>query len=114
MVLAAILLFALAAAMGLSLAVIGGRHQRSYLSLGIVHAGIAIVALGLLAAQIFHGPMHQLYNNAAVLFLLALVGGVLLLALHEDRKPPPMMVVGIHGVMALAAWVVLLLGYLQH
>lgn len=113
MVLAAIVLFALAAAMGLSLAVTGRRHQCSYLSLGIVHAGIAIVALGLLAARILSGPMDKLFNNAAVLFLLALVGGVLLLALHEDRKPPPMMVVGIHGVMALAAWVVLLMGYLQ-
>ena len=113
MVLAALLLFALAAAMGVSLAVMGGRHQRSYLSLGIVHAGIAIVALGLLAARILSGPIDRLFNSAAALFLFALLGGVLLLALHEDRKPAPMVVVGIHGVMAMAAWVVLLLGYLQ-
>jgi len=113
MVIAALLLFTLAAAVGLSLAVMGVRNQRSYLAPGLGHAGIAIVALGLLTAQIFRGPVNMPYNNAAVLFLLTLVGGVVLLALHEDRKPPSMVVVGIHAAMALAALALLLVGYLH-
>jgi hypothetical protein len=113
MVLAAIFLFSLAAAFGLSLALMGVRYQRSSLALGLGHASIAVLALSLLAVQIFRGPVHMLYNNAAVLFLLVLAGGVVLLALREGRKPPPMVVVGIHGAMALVALVILVVGYLH-
>jgi len=111
MILTSIILFTLAAVMGLSLAVMGVRRQRGHLALGMVHACTAVLALALLAAGIFRGPVDKLYNNAAMLFLLTLTGGVVLLALHESRKPPPMIVVGVHGLIAFAALVVLLIGY---
>jgi hypothetical protein len=113
MVFAAILLFSLAAAFGLSLAVMGVRYRWSSLALGLGHASIALLALGLLAVQIFRGPVHLLYNDAAMLFILVLTGGVVLLALREGRKPPPMVVVGVHGAMALVALAVLVVGYLH-
>jgi len=62
MVLGAIVLLSLAAVFGLSLAVMGARYQRSSLALGLGHAGIGVLGLGLLTVQIFRGPVHMLYN----------------------------------------------------
>lgn len=113
MILAAILLFCLAAIFGMSLVVMGVRYKRGSLALGLSHAGIAVLALSLLAVQIFREPIHMLYDDAAMLFVLVLAGGVVLLALREGRKPPPMVVVGIHAAMALAAIIVLVVGYVH-
>ncbi len=113
MVLVAILFFSLAAVFGMSLAVVGARYQRSSIALGLGHAGIGVLALVILSLQIFRGPIHRLYNDAAVLFLLAIAGGVVLLALREDRRPPPLVVVGIHGAMALVALALVIVGYLH-
>jgi len=110
MILSAILLFTLAAVMGGVLAVMGMRHYRSYLKPGLGHASVALLAFILLCIQIFRGPTNMLYNSAALLFALALSGGVVLLALHEDNKPQPMVVVGIHAVMALMGLALLALG----
>lgn len=111
MILATILLFATAAAVGLSLVVLGVRYQRGSLALGLGHASIGVVALGLLIFQVFHESIHMLYNTAALLFVLTFMGGVLLLALREGRKPPPMIVVGIHAAVAIVALTLLVMGY---
>ena len=98
MILAAILLFSLAAVLGLYLVFIGVRYRRGSLALGLGHAGIASLALTLLVVQLFHASSHSLlYSNAAILFVLTLAGGLVLLALREGRKPPPMIVVGPRG-----------------
>jgi hypothetical protein len=82
MILAAILLFCLAALLGMWLVVLGVRYRRGSLALAAAHAGVALLALGLLGRQIFGGPVNMLYNNAALLFVLALFGGLVLLALR--------------------------------
>lgn len=111
MILYAILLFGLAAVIGLSLVVMGVRFHRGSLALGLGHAGIALTALTLLMVQIVRGHTQMLYNDAALLFFLALAGGVVLLAVRKDRKPPPMFMVGIHGAMATMALLLLVVGY---
>jgi hypothetical protein len=111
MILSAILLFALAAALGLSMIVMGVRYHRSSLALGLSHASVALLALGFLGVQIFRGPIDMFYNAAALLLVLALCGGGLLLALREGHTPPPMLVVGIHAIIALAGLLLLVLGY---
>lgn len=114
MIIYAILLFCLASAVGMRLIFIGVRHHRGSLALGLGHAGIAVSGLVLLIAAIIQAPVQQpLYNGAAVVFVLALTGGLLLLALREGRKPPPMLVVGLHAAMALFALSLLILGYLH-
>jgi hypothetical protein len=113
MIFYAIVLFSLAVVFGLSLIFIGVRYRRGSLALGLGHAGIAITGLVVLVVAIFREPAHHLlYNNAALLFVLALAGGLVLLALREGRKPPSMIVVGIHAVMALFALYLLVRGYL--
>lgn len=113
MILSAILLFGLAAVVGLYIVVIGVRFRRGSLALGLGHAGLAITGLILLVVAIIRASAHYLlYNSAALLFVLTLAGGLVLLALREGRKPPPMVVVGIHAAMALFALYLLVKGYL--
>lgn len=115
MILAAILLFCLAAALGLWLVVLGVRYRRGSRALAAGHAGVALLGLILLGKHIFSSPVQMLYNNAALLFILALSGGLILLALrmgnHEHRSPPPMFGVGLHAAMALLALLLLVWGY---
>lgn len=115
MILAAIVLFCLAAGLGLWLVVLGVRYRRGSRALAAGHAGVALLGLILLGRYIFSSPVHMLYNNAALLFILALAGGLVLLALrmgnHEHRSPPPMFGVGLHAAMALTALLLLVWGY---
>jgi hypothetical protein len=115
MILAAIVLFCLAAVLGLWLVVLGVRYRRGSPALAAGHAGVALLGLGLLGRQIFGGPVHMLYNDAALLFVLTLFGGLVLLALRmstrEHRTPPPMFVVSLHAVMAMTALLLLVVGY---
>lgn len=115
MILAAIVLFCLAVVLGLWLVVLGVRYRRGSRTLAAGHAGVALLGLILLGRHIFSSPVHMLYNDAALLFVLALSGGLVLLALrigaHEQRSPPPMMGVSLHAAMALAALLLLVLGY---
>ncbi len=115
MILAAIVLFCLAVVLGLWLVVLGVRFRRGSRTLAAGHAGVALLGLGLLGRHIFSGPVHMLYNDAALLFVLALSGGLVLLALRmgnrEHRSPPPMIGVSLHAAMALSALLLLVLGY---
>jgi hypothetical protein len=115
MILAAIVLFGLAALLGLWLVVLGVRHRRGSRALAAVHAGLALLGLILLGMHIFSSPVHMLYNDAALLFVLALFGGLVLLAVrmgnHEHRSPPPMIGVSFHAAMAITALLLLVLGY---
>jgi hypothetical protein len=112
MILTAIVLFCLAALLGLWLVVLGVRYRRGSRALAAGHAGVALLGLILLGKHIFSSPVHMLYNNAALLFVLALFGGLVLLALrmgnHEHRSPPPMIGVSFHAAVAnhgvKAAW----------
>ena len=115
MILAAIILFCLAAMLGLWLVVLGVRYRRGSRALAAGHAGVALLGLILLGRHIFSSPIQVLYNDAALLFILALLGGLVLLALrmgnHEHRSPPPMIGVSLHAAMALSALLLLVLGY---
>ncbi len=115
MILAAIVLFCLAVALGLFLVVLGVRYRRGSRALAAVHAGLALLGLSLLGMQIFRGPVHVLYNSAALLFVLALSGGLVLLAVrlgnHEPHSPPSMIGVSLHASIALLGLLLLVLGY---
>jgi hypothetical protein len=115
MILAAIVLFCLAVVIGLWLVVLGVRYRRGSRALAAAHAGVALLGLILLGRQLFSSPVHMLYNDAALLFILALSGGLVLLAVrmgnHEHRSPPPMIGVSLHAAMALPALLLLVLGY---
>lgn len=115
MISAVILLFSLAIMLGLYLIYIGVRQHRGSPVLALTHASIASLALVLLIVEIFQDTVtHKLYNIAAFVFAMALVGGIVLLALREGRKPPAMFLVMLHAAMALPAFFLLIMGYLQY
>jgi hypothetical protein len=114
MIIYAILLLGLASILGLSLIFIGVRYHRGSLALGLGHAGIAVSGLVLLVLYNFHERVHHpRYNEAAILLVITLTGGLLLLALREGQKPAPMFVVGLHAAIALFALLLLVTGYLH-
>jgi hypothetical protein len=117
MIPAAILLFCLAISLGLYLVMLGVRHRRGSRRLAALHAGIALLGLILLGTHVFGGPVNFLYNSAALLFVLALLGGLVLLAVRmgyqEKHSPPSMLGVSLHATMALVALVLLMLGYVR-
>ena len=92
----------------------GVRYHRSSLALGLGHAGLALTALVLLNVHIFRDAVsHMLYNDAAFLFILTLVGGIVLLMTHNNKKSAPLPVVIAHASLALIAMVLLIKGYIQ-
>jgi len=111
MTLYSITLLTLAAILGFIMVFAGLQYHRSSLKLAVSHALFAITGLGFLGAQIYHGAIDKYNNVAALLLVLALVGGGMLIALREGNRAPPMPLVTIHAVMALAGLTVLLLGY---
>lgn len=111
MILSSIILFSLAAGLGLFLVVLGIRYRRSSLKIGLSHASIGLLAFGLLMAQIINGATDKYNNVAALLMILAIIGGLMLFALREHNRPPPMVLVGIHALMALVGLLVLFVGF---
>lgn len=111
MTLPIILLLAAAALVGFFLVIRGLRYHKSSLKLGLVHASLAITGIALLLTQIVNGPTHKQNNIAALLLVLALVGGGMVFALREANKPPAMAVVTIHAIMALVGLFVLIFMY---
>ena len=107
-------MFGLAILAGLSLVFMGVRYHRSSLALGLTHAGVALTALILLIVHIVReAGSHMLYNDAAFLFLLALVGGIVMLVTHNNKKAAPLLIVIAHASLALIALALLIRGYIQ-
>jgi len=118
MILASIVLFCLAVALGLFLVVMGMRYRRSSLVLAMGHASVALLGIGLLGQQVLDDSTHKLYNLATFLFVLALFGGLVLLVVRisqrEHRTPPPMFIVSLHAIMAMLALLLLVVGYTRY
>jgi len=109
-----IALFGLAILAGLSLVFMGVRYHRSSLALGLGHAGMALIAVILLIMHIIQeATSHMLYNDAALLFVLTLAGGIVLLMTRNNNKSAPLPVVIIHAALALIALTLLIKGYIQ-
>jgi hypothetical protein len=56
---------------------LGVHYHRSSLKIGLSHANIGLLALGLLMAQIISGVTDKYNNVAALLMILALIGGLM-------------------------------------
>ncbi len=111
MILSALVLFTLAATIGLYLIILGVRYHRNSRPLALSHAGVALLALGFLGSEIIIGPINKFNNGAALLLLLTLTGGIMLFALRERDRPPPMPLVAIHVLFAVVGLAVLFIGF---
>jgi hypothetical protein len=104
----ALVLFALAALGGLAMAVIRFRGKPyPPMSIALVHGAAA--AAGLIALILATRSAPPLAATALVLFLLAAAGGFVLFFRHLRKLALPIWLVVVHALVAVVAFVTLLL-----
>jgi FtsH-binding integral membrane protein len=108
MLIAAIILFALAALVGLTLAVkILGKKETSK-PVALAHGLVGAIGLVFLILYSVKNPHHFL-TAAIVLLVVAALGGVVLFANDLRKKPGPAALVVVHALAAVAAVVLILI-----
>lgn len=109
----ALILFAVAAVFGLTLAIQhlkaqGGGGQPPALGLALLHGLFAASGLVLLVVAALRGTATGLALVALGLFVVAALGGFYLFAQHAAKKPLPKPLLIVHGGAAVVAFVLLL------
>src|SRR5438046_9768713 len=110
MLVVAAVLFALAALGGIILATLHLKQNDASVSLALVHGLAAAVGLVLLIIVVTQMPSTGLAGVALVIFLIAALGGFVLFAMHLMRKPLPRGLIFVHGLAAVVAFIILLIG----
>ncbi|HYE58490.1 MAG TPA: hypothetical protein VD948_08285 [Rhodothermales bacterium] len=106
---ASLVLFALAALGGVTLAAFHFTGRERPLTLGVIH-GLAVAAgLVLLVLMVLNAPSAGRGGVALGLFVAAALGGFVLLARHLRKQPWPTGLVLLHGALAVTGFVLLLL-----
>ena len=107
-------LFVLAALGGLAMAGIRFSGQRNPpVWLAMAHGGLAVAGVALLAFAVFATTVPATAMWSLVLFLVAAAGGtVLFLAYEWDRKLLPTWLVLVHAVVAVVAFLLLVVAVL--
>ena len=108
-----LVLFALAATGGLLLAYLRFSNKPLPLPLALGHGAIAAAGLvALILAVVRQGGPSQA-RIALFLFVAAALGGFALFSFQLRKKPLPAGIVVVHGLVAVVAFVVLLLGVMK-
>lgn len=105
----AAVLFAVAALGGITLATLHLRQRGLPMALAIGHGLLAAAGLVLLIVAVVGGSMGNLLITSLALFVIAALGGFGLLSFHLRRLRLPTPVVLIHGLVAVVAFVLLLI-----
>lgn len=105
----AVVLFALAALLGLTLAVQHLKKNDASISLALVHGLAAAVGLLLLIIAVVQMPSAGLAGVALAIFVIAALGGLVLFAMHLMKKSLPRGLIFVHGLAAVVAFVLLLM-----
>ena len=105
----ALVLFAIAAVGGLILAVVRFRGKPyPPLGLAVVHGLFAAAGLVALIAGVAQGHAPSRATIALVLFVIAALGGFVLFFTHLRKSALPVPLVVIHALVAVIAFVILL------
>lgn len=78
--------------------------------LAVLHGLLAAAALVLVAIPVVQGGAAGLVTTALVIFVLAALGGFYLFATHLRTGTFPLGVAVVHGLLAVTAFVLLLVG----
>jgi hypothetical protein len=104
----ALILFALAAVGGLTLAYLRLKEQPLPMPLALAHGAFAASGIVALLLNVIDGaPEHA--KIALGLFIVAALGGFLLFGLWMQKKQLPLGVIAVHALVAVGAFVLLLL-----
>ena len=104
----AVLLFAIAALGGITLATLHFRHKNLPMPLALIHGLLAAAGLVVLIMAVVGGSTGNLLIASLALFVIAALGGFALFSFHLRRLPLPTPVVFIHGLVAVVAFLLLL------
>jgi hypothetical protein len=104
----AAILFGLAAVGGATLAALRLRGGNPPLGLAFVHGTAAAAALVTLAVGVIGGHLGGAAMVSLILFVVAALGGFFLIATHLRGRLIPLSVVFVHGTVAVAGFVALL------
>lgn len=111
----AAILFAIAALGGVIMALIRfSGHPYPPMALAIIHGLFAAAGLIALIMVVFGGGMTLLPKIALVLFIGAAIGGFAMLSSHLKSQPLPISYVVIHGLVAVIAFVLLIVSIMNH
>lgn len=109
----AAVLFAVAALGGITLATLHLRHKGLPMALALGHGLLAAAGLVVLIVVVVGGGAGSLLITSLALFVIAALGGFALFSFHLRRQPLPTPVVFIHGLVAVVAFVLLLVKILK-
>lgn len=112
MLLLSVILFAVAALGGLVLGGLGLRRKDLPMWLSIVHGIVAAAGLITLILVVLQGNAGLLLILSLILFLIAALGGFVLFSYHLRQKPHPKGLIVVHALVAVIAFVFLLIGFL--
>jgi hypothetical protein len=108
----ALILFAVAAVGGIVLALIRFKGKPyPPLALALVHGAVAAAGLVALIALVAQHQGTSSATTALVLFLIAALGGFGLFFHHLRKVALPIWLVVVHALVAVAAFLILLLGH---
>lgn len=113
MVLAAILVFLLAAVFGLFILARVLQNKPTPKPAVIIHGPIAAVGLVLVIIDIVKGHTEGLLISALIIFIVAAIGGFTMYVLDTLGKRIPKPLAIIHPLVALAALIVLIIYAIQ-
>jgi len=109
MLVVAAVLFALAALGGLILATLHLKKNDAPIPLALIHGLAAAVGLVLLIIAVTQMPSAGLAGVALAIFVIAALGGFVLFAMHLSKKLLPSGLIVVHGLVAVVAFVILLI-----
>jgi hypothetical protein len=112
----ALILFAVAALGGVVLAGLRLAGRPLPIPLALVHGALAAAGLVALIVLLVHGATAGHLALSLLLFVIAALGGFFLFAVHlrnKDSSALPVPVVLLHGALAVAGFVILLLAALR-
>lgn len=98
-----IILFAVAAILGLTVAVALLRKKETSKPVAFAHGAFGAAGLVLLLMHALANP-HRMLSIALGLFVVAALGGFVLLANDLRRKPGPVYLIVVHAVVAVIAF----------
>jgi hypothetical protein len=104
-----IVLFAVAALFGVTLATIHLRGKELPMAVAVLHGLFAGAGLVVLLFSIANAASAGTGGIALGLFLVAALGGFVLFSFHLRRRALPTPLVAIHGLAAVVAFVLLLM-----
>jgi glucose uptake protein GlcU len=110
----AVILFAIAALFGVIMALIRftGRDYPGA-GLAVIHGLFAAAGLIALLVIVFGPGIATSIRVALFLFIIVAIGGFWLVSYHARKRPLPIPLVVIHGLVAVVAFVILIVGIMN-